>query len=140
MTEMSLGVLRSLGVGRFLEWGVLNARGAVGGVVVLWDNRVLELVRMEVGLFSISCWFKNYENGFRWIFSRVYGPTLKRYRKLFWEELGAICGLWSDPWYIGEDFNMIRFPNERRRGGKLSPSMQRFSKVIDDLDLRDLLL
>ena len=48
MTEMSLGVLRSLGVGRFLEWGVLNARGAAGGVVVLWDNRVLELVRMEV--------------------------------------------------------------------------------------------
>ena len=64
MTEMSLGVLRSLGVGRFLEWGVLNARGAVGGVVVLWDNRVLELVRMEVGLFSISCRFKNCEDSF----------------------------------------------------------------------------
>ena len=35
MIEMSLGVVRSLGVGRFLEWGALNARGAVGGVVVL---------------------------------------------------------------------------------------------------------
>ena len=34
MTKMSLGVVRSLGVGRFLEWGVLNARGAAGGVVV----------------------------------------------------------------------------------------------------------
>ena len=58
MTEMSLGVVRSLGVGRFLEWGSLNARGAAGGVVVFWDNRVLELVGMEVGLFSISCRFK----------------------------------------------------------------------------------
>ena len=130
--------MRSLGVGRFLEWGVLNARGAAGGVVVLWDNRVLELVGMEVGLFSISCRFKNCEDGFKWIFSEVYNPTMKRYRELFWEELGAIRGLWSDPWCIGGDFNMIRFPNERRRGGKLSPSMQRFSKVIDDLDLRDL--
>ena len=53
MSQMSLGVVRSLGVGRFLEWGVLNARGAVGGVLVFWDNRVLELVGMEVGLFSI---------------------------------------------------------------------------------------
>ena len=53
MSEMSIGVVRSLGVGRFLEWGVLNARGAVGGVLVFWDNRVLELVGMEVGLFSI---------------------------------------------------------------------------------------
>ena len=33
---------------------------------------------------------------------------------------------------------MIRFPNESRRAGRLSSSMRRFSKVIDDLDLRDL--
>ena len=58
MSQMSLGVVRSLGVGRFLDWGVLNARGATGGVLVFWDKRVLELVGMEVGLFSISCWFK----------------------------------------------------------------------------------
>ncbi|RVW14381.1 hypothetical protein CK203_090480 [Vitis vinifera] len=38
MSEMSLGVVRSLGVGRFLEWGALNARGAAGGVVVYWDR------------------------------------------------------------------------------------------------------
>ena len=34
MSQMSLGVVRSLGVGRFLEWGVLNARSAAGGVLV----------------------------------------------------------------------------------------------------------
>ena len=48
MQKMSIRVVRSLGVGRFLEWGVVNARGAAGGVVVFWDNRVLELVGMEV--------------------------------------------------------------------------------------------
>ncbi|RVW27813.1 hypothetical protein CK203_107071 [Vitis vinifera] len=58
MQKMSIRVVRSLGVGRFLEWGVVNARGAAGGVVVFWDNRVLELVGMEVGQFSISCRFK----------------------------------------------------------------------------------
>ena len=81
MTEMSLGVARSLGVGRFLEWGALNARGAAGGVIVFWDNKVLELVGMEVGLFSISYRFKNCKDSFRWIFSGVYGPTMKRYRE-----------------------------------------------------------
>ena len=64
MTEMSLGVVRSLGVGRFLEWGALNARGAAGGVIVFWDNKVLELVGMEVGLFSISYRFKNCKDSF----------------------------------------------------------------------------
>ena len=33
---------------------------------------------------------------------------------------------------------MIRFPNERRKRGRVSSSMRRFSEVIDDLDLRDL--
>ncbi|RVW72725.1 Glycerol-3-phosphate acyltransferase, chloroplastic [Vitis vinifera] len=104
--------------------GAVSARGAAGGVVVFWHNRVLELVGMEVGLFSISCRFKNCEDGFLWIFTRVYGPTLKRYRGLLWEELGVIRGLWSDPWCIGGDFNVIRFPSKRSRVGRLSGSMR----------------
>ena len=113
--EMSQGVIHNLGGGRFLGWGAVNARGAAGGVVVFWDKRVLELVGLEVGIFSISCRFKNCEDGFTWFFTGVYGPTLKSYREPFWEELGVIRGLWSDPWCIGGDFNVIRFPSERSR-------------------------
>ena len=51
-------------MGRFLGCGAVSARGAAGGVVVFWDNRVLELVGMEVGLFSILCRFKNCEDSF----------------------------------------------------------------------------
>ena len=64
--------------------------------------------------------------------------TLKRYREPFWEELGAIRGLWSDPWCIGGDFNVIRFLSKRSREGRLFGSMRRFSEVIDELALRDL--
>ena len=78
----------------------MSAKGVVGGEVVIWDNRVLELVGMEVGLFSILCCFKSCENGLLWIFTGVYGPTLTKYRELFWEELGVIRGLWTDPWCI----------------------------------------
>ena len=81
--DMSQGVVHSLGVRRFLGWGAVSAKGAAGGVVVFWDNRVLELVGMEVGLFSILCRFKNCEDGFLWIFTGVYRPTLKRYREPF---------------------------------------------------------
>ena len=78
--------------------------GQLEGCWFFGTKRVLELEGMEVGLFSVSCRFKNCEDGFNWIFSGVYGPTVKRYRELFWEELGAIRGLWSDPWCIGGDF------------------------------------
>ena len=70
--------------------------------------------------------------------TRVYGPTMKQYKELFWEELGTIQGLWSDPWCIGGDFNVIKFPSERSREGRMIGTMRRFSKVIEELALRDL--
>ena len=39
---------------------------------------------------------------------------------------------------MGGDFNMVRFPIERGRGGRISSSMRRFSDVIADLELRDI--
>ena len=39
---MSRDLVRSLGVGEFLDWGFVTAKG--GRVVVLWENRKLELV------------------------------------------------------------------------------------------------
>ena len=42
------------------------------------DNRVIELVDMAVGLLSISCLYRNREDGFQQIFSRVYGPIEKK--------------------------------------------------------------
>ena len=35
---------------------------------------------------------------------------------------------------------MIRFPSERSREGRMSLTMRRFSEVVEELELRDLLL
>ena len=37
----------------------------------------------------------------------------------------------------GEDFNMVGYPEERSREGGFSTLMRRFSKVVEDLELRD---
>ena len=108
--DMSLGVVRSLGIGKFIEWGAVNARGASEGIVVFWDSRVLELVGMEVGVYSISCQFKNCDDGFVWFFTGVYGPTQRVVREDFWAELGAIRGVWNGLWCIGGGINVVRFP------------------------------
>ncbi|XP_019082000.1 uncharacterized protein LOC109124331 [Vitis vinifera] len=112
--------------------------GVTGGILVFWDNKVLELMGMELGLYSISCRFKCCDDCFVWIFSGEYGPTLGNAREDFWDEFGAIRGLWSDPWCIRGDFNVVRFPGEHSGASRLTSAMRRFTKVIDDLHLRNL--
>ena len=96
------------------------------------------MIDLEKGVFSISCHFKNCEDGFIWIFIGVYGPTMRRDRECFWDELGAIKGLWNGSWCVARDFNAILSPDECSRGGSLNSDMKRFSEVIEDLELKDL--
>ena len=119
-------LVRSVGVGRFLNWASVDARGVAGGLLLFWDNRVLEKLDVESGGYSISVRFRNCADGFSRIFSGVYGPVIGCEKEDFWEELGAICGLWEDPWCIGGDFNVVRFPEEKRNALRLTTEMRRF--------------
>lgn len=90
---------------------------------------------MEVGEFTISCRFKNCEYHFVWIFTRMYGPTLGSKKEDFWGELGAIKGLWADPWCVGGDFSIVRFSWEHNGGNKMTSTMRRFLEVVKELEL-----
>ncbi|RVX01885.1 Transposon TX1 uncharacterized 149 kDa protein [Vitis vinifera] len=100
--------------GRFLDWKALNAMGTVGGVLICWDKRSLELLGVEEGQFSISCRFRNVGDGAIWVFTGVYGPCSRKDRECLWEEFGAIRGLWR------------------------IHAMRRFAQVIDELGLVDI--
>ena len=60
------GVVKSLGVRRFLDWRTLEAVGAAGGVLICWDKRSLEMLEWEEGQFSISYKFRTVENVVVW--------------------------------------------------------------------------
>ena len=79
---MSEGLVRSLGSGRFLDWGAMGAQGATGGILICWDKRTLEVLEMEMGQFSISCMLRNVEDGNAWIFTGVYMSFSKEEREI----------------------------------------------------------
>ncbi|XP_059598831.1 uncharacterized protein LOC132255113 [Vitis vinifera] len=135
---MSEGVVRSIGVGRYLDWRALDASGSAGDILICWDKRLLELLEWEEGQFSISCRFRKVEDGTVWVFTRVYGPFTKNERDCMWDEIGAIRGLWEEPWCVGGDFNVILSQSERNRQGRISAAMRRFAQVRDELGLVDL--
>ena len=70
-----------------------------------------------MGRFLVFSWFLNCEDNVVWVFTGVYGPSLRRDRKDLWEELGTIRGLWEEPWCVTCDFNLVRFPEEWSGGG-----------------------
>ena len=137
MQVMTEGVVRSLGLGRFLDWRVLNAMGSTGGVLICWDKRSLEILDWEEGQFSISCRFRNVGDGGIWVFTGVYGPFSREEMECLWEEIGAIRGLWEEPWCLGGDFNTILYHSERSINGRITSAMRRFAQIIDDLGLVD---
>ena len=116
-------MIQSLGGVWCTEWRALNARGTVGGIVVFWNSKVLHLVKVEEGSFSVSCRFRNCDDNLLWCFTRVYGSTSKKEREGLWIELGAIRGLWIDPWCVADDFNVSRFNEERSGGSRLTGGM-----------------
>lgn len=70
---MSRSMVRRLWCGPYVRWCSLVADGALVGILILWDSRVLELVDSCVSNFSLSLIFKNVEDGMKWIFFKVYG-------------------------------------------------------------------
>ncbi|RVX05123.1 hypothetical protein CK203_020162 [Vitis vinifera] len=133
------GVGEKFGFWWVSDRGALDAYGSAGGLLICWDKRTLEVLEMEVGKFSISCRFRNMEDGLTWIFTGVYGPFSREDRDCMWEELGAIRGLWDDPWCLGE---LLDLPLQRGAftwsGGRNNQSWARLDRALPRLDLKNI--
>ena len=90
--------------------------------------------------FFVSVVFEDFENNKDCIICVVYGPNVNQRRAVFWSELDSIRARWNGPWCIRGDFNIIRFPEEKLSGCRISPEMIAFSDWISSQSLLDLLL
>ena len=54
----------------YVDWVALDADQIAGGVLIMWDRRVLEKLEVLVGLFSMSVQWKGVEDG---LFGHVQG-------------------------------------------------------------------
>jgi hypothetical protein len=77
------------------------ANGASGGILLMWDRRVVLKIDVCRGSFVVACSFKNVDGGLEWAFVGVYGLNRNTFRRLLWEELAGVRSLWDMPWCIG---------------------------------------
>jgi hypothetical protein len=138
MAYISGSFVRSVWSCPYADWCYLASRGTAGGILLMWDRRVVEKMEMYVGEFVVACSFRNVADSFSWAFAGVYGPHYISSRRLLWEELAGLMSWWELPWCIGGDFNVTRFPNERSGDGRFRSDMMDFSDFISEQGLMDL--
>lgn len=118
----------------------MEASGFRGGLLVLWDGRMLEGEISSLGSYTITCKFSGKSQEFTWNLSSVYAPNDRKEReKVRWELAGA-RGLFEWSWLVCGDFNKVRFPSEKKNCNRISRAMNEFSEFIEDVELVDLQL
>jgi exonuclease III len=133
---ISSSFVRSLWGCNHVDWCCLDSSGASGGILIMWDNRVVKKVDVCLGDFTLAVSFRNVVDRFVWAFVGVYGPNSDMDRNLIWDELAGILSWWSLSWCIGGDFNAACFPSERSGEGN-RPAMREFFDFIFELGLMD---
>ena len=68
----------------------MEANWIVGGILLMWDTKVLDKVEVMVGTFLVSVKWQGVGDGFVWACSGVYGPNENIERGHMWDELVGI--------------------------------------------------
>lgn len=73
-------------------------------------------------------------------FTNTYGPNTEREREDFWTELEDVHSWSSLVWCLGGDFNIVRYPLEKKGGRRYTRGMIDFFDFISRNKLTDLQL
>jgi hypothetical protein len=68
MDVITWEVVRSLWGGQHVDWIYKGANGVSGGILLMWDRRVVEKREECMGCYTLACSFQNVEDHFEWAF------------------------------------------------------------------------
>jgi hypothetical protein len=71
---MSCNVVCSLWGCHHVDWCCLDSKGALGGVLIMWDRRIVEKIDECMGEFSLTVTFRNVDDHFTWAFAGALIP------------------------------------------------------------------
>ncbi|KAL4196469.1 hypothetical protein AMTRI_Chr04g246320 [Amborella trichopoda] len=109
------------------QWVALPAKGASGGIWVVWNPLEHTLISSHLGDYSVTILLSSIPDGSPWKFTAVHGPNSSLLRHRLWSEL---C--------LGGDFNVTRWSHERNTSTSISQDMRDFADFITKNELIDI--
>jgi hypothetical protein len=75
MEVITREVVHSLWGCTHVDWLYLGSRGALGGILLMWDRQVVEKIEKYVGRFVVACPLRCVTKNFEWASAGVCGPN-----------------------------------------------------------------
>ena len=133
----SHSLLLNIRGGKLTQQETLPSHGALGGILIGWDDRIVTYVDTQVGLFSLSLKFRNILDNFEWWLTGVYGPCTSNLKSAFLDELRQLISSVGSNWMIGGNFRITRFSHEHSTRSGITSSMANFNDFIATAGLID---
>src|SRR6185436_12822376 len=90
--------------------------GRSGGILLGVDMQVFDIGTIAKGDFYVKFTLRCKNDGFNFVLYTVYGPAQYQNKQEFLVELANTCLKETLPYLIGEDFNIMRRPDEKSSG------------------------
>jgi hypothetical protein len=117
-----------------------SAIGTRGGILLLWDDRVVELSNVEPTEFCLSASVhiinSSGEGDFK--ITVVYGPTTSNRKDDFFAELISHKPQNGEKWLALGDFNQIRRARDKSRGVVNRSRINRFRAALESSELKEI--
>jgi exonuclease III len=85
----------------------LDANGTRGGILLAWDEEVVELTSVDIRQFTITATVRLLLTNVNFRLTTCYGPAIDRRKEEFLQEMISIKPPLGLPWLIMGDFNLI---------------------------------
>lgn len=118
----------------------LPSTGSAGGIWVMWDTSMIEILQTMVKAFSVSIrgHLKNLRE--EWLITGVYGPCSANKIHDFFKELLDVRNAWEGPWCLCGDFYEVLCLEDRPGDRLSSGGMNLFVDLVAQHGLRDVLI
>lgn len=115
----------------------IGASGTRGGLLILWDERVVQVSQITVGMFHLSASISLHD-GETFRLSNVYGPSSQGQKRAFLQEMLTLKPSSGTPWIIMRDFNLIYRAADKNNSRLNTRMMSLFREAISDCELQEI--
>lgn len=129
-----------LGGQRLKNFAYKPADGTKGGILLLWDEAVVDISNVQLGSYFLSAFvaINNSSDSKSFKLTTVYGPTRSIHKDAFFLEPSSQKPLPGTKWLVNGDFNQIYPARDKNRTNVDRSRLVLFRNTLNSCELKEI--